>query len=192
VAATLHTIYDERPGQSRGRWPSNPDGTAWNSADRYRLFARHPGEFVAIGAPLLTRLRDTMVAATFHKVGGPAGGGYGIIVRDQGPGPRDGVNQQGHYYVLEAGDRGEIGVWRRESDRWVDLVPWTPSEAVRPGGAANELMIRAFGSQLSFIVNGIPVANVADTALADGAVGVFVGGDFNEVVLDRFVVQVPN
>jgi hypothetical protein len=27
--------------------------------------------------------------------------------------------------------------------------------------------------------------------LAEGAVGVFVGGDLNEVILDRLVVQVP-
>jgi hypothetical protein len=136
-------------------------------------------------------MRDVAATAAFRKVGGPPGGGYGLIVRDQDPGRRDGVNQHGRFYVFEAGDRGEVGVWRREDDRWVDLLPWTPSAAVRPGGAANELTVQAAGQRVTFLVNGSVVASLADPLWADGAVGVFVGGDLNEVVLDRFVLQVP-
>ncbi len=133
-----------------------------------------------------------MVTGRFRKVGGPPGGGYGVIVRDQGPGPRDGMNQGGHYYVLEAGDRGDVGVWRRDEDHWVDLMPWTPSPAVHPGDAINELTVQAIGSQLLFVVNGTQVANLTvDSIPGEGAVGVFVGGDLNEVVLDQFSVQVP-
>jgi hypothetical protein len=80
-------------------------------------------------------------------------------------------------------------VWRREGDRWIDLVPWTRSDAVRPGGSPNDLMVQAVGSELSFLVNGVRVATVSDTTLPDGGVGVFVGGDFNEVALDHFAVQ---
>jgi hypothetical protein len=84
-----------------------------------------------------------------------------------------------------------VGAWRRERDRWIDLMPWTRSEAVHPGGAVNELMVRATGPELTFLVNGIQVASLVDRALAEGGVGVFVGGDLNEVALERFVVQVP-
>jgi hypothetical protein len=115
-----------------------------------------------------------------------------LIVRDQGPAPRDGLNQDGHYLVLEAGDRGQVGIWRREGNRWIDLVPWTQSEAVRPGGAANDLMVRAIGQQVIFLVNGVQVASLVDSTLLEGGVGLFVGGDYNEVRLERFVVQVPN
>jgi hypothetical protein len=132
------------------------------------------------------------VTAAFRKVGGPPGGGYGIIVRDQGPGPRDGIEQGGWYYVLAAGDRGEVGVWRREGERWVDLFPWTPSEAVRPGGEPNELTARAIGRNLAFFVNGVQVAGLADVVLAEGSVGLFAGGDLNEVLIERFAVQVPH
>ena len=48
-----------------------------------------------------------MVSATFRKTGGPPGGGYGLVIRDQGPAPRDGVNQNDEAYVMEAGDQGE-------------------------------------------------------------------------------------
>ena len=187
----LHTVLEEDFTNNQRRWPNNPLATAWITDGVYHLYARQPGQFVAIGAPLTDSLRDIVVTATFRKAGGPLGGGYGVIVRDQGPGPRDGVNQGGRYYVLEARDRGEVGIWRREEDHWVDLLPWTPSEVVRPGGAANELLVQAVGSQLIFWVNGTEVAKVEDSVLPEGGVGIFVGGDFNEVLLERFIVQVP-
>ena len=132
-----------------------------------------------------------VVTATFRQVGGPPGGGYGLIVRDQGPGPRDGINQAGWYYVLEVGDRGEVGIWRREGDQWIDILPWMPSEAVRPGGATNELTVRAIGQQVTLLVNGVEVANREDPTPVEGGVGVFAGGDLNEVTVERFLVQVP-
>jgi hypothetical protein len=131
------------------------------------------------------------VTATFHKVGGPAGGGYGIIVRDQGPGPRDGVNQAGRFYVFEVGDKGEVGIWRRENDRWIDLIPWTRSAVVRPGASANALAVWASGRQLTFLVNGLVVGSWDDATSTAGGVGVFSGGDFSEVALERFTLQVP-
>ena len=131
------------------------------------------------------------VTAAFHKTGGPPGGGYGIIVRDQGPGPRDGSNQGGYFYVAEVGDVGEVGIWRHDDDHWVDLLPWTRSDAVNIGGTTNELTLNAQGQRLTFLVNGREVATVADNALANGRVGAFVGGDLNDVRLDRFTVEIP-
>ena len=122
------------------------------------------------------------------RQGGPSGGGYGLVVADQGPDPHDGVNQGGRFVALEAGDQGLIGAWQREEDRWIDLQPWTPSAAVHEGSAVNELMVRVQGQQLTFLVNGTQVAQVT-TKLAAGRVGVFVGGDGNQVALERFTVQ---
>jgi len=179
------TILDEHFATNERRWPDDPQSTAWLADGVYRLFARRPGDFVAIGVPGIWPLRDVAASATFRKVGGPPGGGYGLIVRDQGPGPRDGVNQGGRFYVLEVGDRGEFGIWRREIDRWIDIVPWTHSEAVHPGHEANELEVLALGSRLSLAVNGTRVALREDPALDVGTVGIFVGGDLNEVALER-------
>ena len=175
---TLRTVLDERFADNRRGWPDDPQATAAFADGAYRLRARQPGRFVA-------------VTGMFRKVGGPPGGGYGLIVRDRGPGPRDGLYQGGQYYVLEVGDRGELGICRREGDHWVDLLPWTPSAAVRPGLAANELAVRAVGQRLTFFVNGVEVASRADPVLPDGGVGIFVGGDLNEVVAEHFAVQLP-
>jgi tetratricopeptide (TPR) repeat protein len=99
------------------------------------------------------------------------------------------VDQTGRYIVLEVGDQGKVGVWRREGSRWYDLVPWTPAAAVVPGSAPNELTVRAVDRQLTLLVNGTQVAQV-ETALRGGGVGVFVGGDLNEVALEHFRLQV--
>jgi hypothetical protein len=138
-----------------------------------------------------TPLQDVTVQARFRKVGGPSGGGYGIIVRDAELTPRDGKRQGGHYYVLEAGDRGEFGIWRRDGDHWVDLIPWTRTSAVRVGPASNELTAVASGDRFRFMINGTEVANIRDATLRTGTVGIFVGGDGNEVVVERFAVEVP-
>jgi hypothetical protein len=172
------------------RWLDNPPYAAWRDG-AYRLLARDSTHFVAVGIPINQVLGDVVVSATFRKTGGPPGGGYGLIVRDQGPEPRDGVNQELNAYVLETGDLGEYGVWRRDGDHWVDLVPWTRSAAVRSGGSPNDLLVRAVGDQLTFSVNGSVIAVVTDDTFSDGGVGLFVGGDYNDVALDRFNVQLP-
>jgi hypothetical protein len=84
-----------------------------------------------------------------------------------------------------------VGIWRRDEDRWIDLLPWTRSEAVQPGAATNELSVRAVGPQLTFLVNGIEVASRIDATLAEGGVGVFAGGDLNQVSIEHFTVQTP-
>jgi hypothetical protein len=172
-------------------WLENPPQIRWSDG-AYRLQASEPTRFVAVGVPIDQVPGDVVVSATFRKTGGPPGGGYGVIVRDQGPAPRDGVNQEANAYVLEAGDLGEFGIWRRDGDRWVDLIPWTVSSSVRPGGSPNDLSVRAIGDRLTFTINGAHAASVQDDTLASGGIGLFVGGDYNEVALDRFTVQTPD
>jgi len=188
-AAAGDPLIDVRfaAGPSKG-WLDNPAVAAWSDG-AYRLQARQPARFVAIGAPVNQSLSDVVVSGTFRKTGGPPGGGYGLVVRDQGPDPRDGVNQTMNAFVLEAGDLGEFGIWRRDGDHWVDLVAWTRSAAVRMGGSPNDLTVRAIGNRLTFTINGTQVASVEDGAPMAGGAGVFIGGDYNEVALDRFSVQ---
>jgi hypothetical protein len=171
-------------------WIDNLPFAGWSNG-AYRLQARESMRFVAVGSPLPSVPDDVIVSATFRKTGGPPGGGYGLIVRDNGPSPRDGQNQEMNAYVLEAGDLGEFGIWRRDGDHWVDLVPWTRGASVHPGGSPNELSVHASGARLVFVINGVQVAAVDDSILPSGTVGVFAGGDFNEVALDRFTVQAP-
>jgi Domain of unknown function (DUF4388) len=185
-------LLDESFANNARNWPSNPQGTAWLTSGSYRLIPRQVGQFVAIGAPLADALQDVVVSATFRKLSGtPAGGGFGIIVRDQGPAPRDGQNQGGRYYVLEVGDKGEVGIWRREVDHWVDLLPWQHADAVHPGTATNELTVSAIGDRLSLSVNGAEIVTRTDDTYSTGSVGLLAGGDGNQVAVDHFTVHTP-
>ena len=59
----------------------------------------------------------------------------------------------------------------------------------RPAGRRGKpLEVRAAGPQFTFSVNDAPVAEFSDATLPSGAVGVFTGGDGNQVVLERFTV----
>jgi hypothetical protein len=115
-----------------------------------------------------------------------------VIVREQASEAAGAVGPRDRYYLLEVGDRGEIGIWRRDGQRWIDLYPWTPSAAVHPGDAANELMVRASGPRLTLSVNGAQVAEIEDPALSEGRVGVFAGGEQNEVIVEQILIQVPD
>jgi hypothetical protein len=83
-------------------------------------------------------------------------------------------------------------MWRRVEDAWIDLLPWTASDAVRPGGAANEITARAQGPRLTLLVNGVEVASELDDTLRQGGVGVFAGGDGNDVMFEGFGVRVAD
>jgi hypothetical protein len=186
---TLETVLDERFANNALQWPTDPQSTVWLAGGALHLFAREPGHFVAVAAPVHQSLANVVVTGMFQKVSGPPGGGYGLIVRDQQPQTRDGRNQGGRYDVLEASDRGQFGIWRREGEQWVTLVPWTNAAAIRTGDAPNLLTASAVGTRLTFSVNGVQVGSATDPVLADGGVGVFVGGDLNQATLDWLQVQ---
>jgi hypothetical protein len=186
----FRVLLDERFDANVRGWHDDSQGTAWLADGSYHLVPRDPGRFVAVGVPGTDDLQDVAVSAEFRKLGGPAGGGYGLIVRDQTSVARDGRSQVGRFYVFEIGDRGDIGVWLRDQERWIDLMAWKPSDAVHPGKAANQVTVSAIGDRLSFMVNGVAVASQQDTLLQRGRVGVFAGGDGNDVGLDRLTVRV--
>ena len=184
----LETLFSA--GSQRG-WPDNRTGVAWFATDGYHLRSQTPGRFVAIGVPDGRTFADAVVTLRYRKVDGPPGGGVGIIVRDQEPGQRDGLNQSGRFYVLEVSDTGSVGIWRRESDGWVELVAWTPSEAVQSAAEGNVLEARASGSRLTLRVNGQDTVSATDSALGPGGTGIFLGGDANEAVVEHLAVQTP-
>jgi len=189
LSAPRRLIDYSAPAALNPDWPNDQRSTAWFGPDGYHLAARRQGQFVAVGLHSDQHLRDVLLTATFHKTGGPTGGGYGLILRDQGPGPRDGLNQRGRYLVVEVGDRGEIGMWRRDDGQWIDLLPWTAAASVRPLNAENVIAFKAVGNQLTLSVNGTEVATREDATLKDGGAGVFLGGDDNQAVLTQLTLQ---
>jgi len=189
---TPRVLIAQRLGDPLPNWPNHVGGTAWFGDGGYHLLAREPGQFVAVGVPLAQPVSSATLTAEFQKVGGPAGGGYGLIVRDQSPASeRDGLNQVGQYMVLEVGDRGDVGIWRRNETRWVDVLPWTHSDLVHTDRGLNALVVMLHGNTLRFEVNGEAVADLTyDGVPPQGGVGIFVGGDLNEVVLEWLRIEI--
>jgi hypothetical protein len=144
-----------------------------------------------VGVPLAEPVTNVVVTAQFHKVGGPSGGGYGLIIRNQGePSDRDSRSQAGRFIVVEVGDQGDIGIWQREQTRWVDLLPWTHAKAVHQGDEPNMLTLTTRDANLHFEVNGESVADLTYNGLpSSGSVGIFVGGDLNEVALEWLRIE---
>ena len=187
AAARTPTAFDEQFVQA---WPDNPSATAWFASGGYHLYARTPAHFVAIRAPIADVPHDVLVSGTFHKVGGPPGGGYGLIFGDQGVGAGDGIDQDGQFVVAEVGDRGQVGIWRRDGRRWTEIVPWTPTTAVRTDTRTNDMTIQLVGDRVVFQVNGSRVADFTAANLPRvGGVGIFTGGDLNQVAIEHFQVQ---
>jgi hypothetical protein len=183
----LHDTFSD----NSQNWPNTPQGVAWLQPGGYVLATRQAGQFVALAIPRTEVFGDVTLRATFTKLSGLDGGGYGFILRDQGPGPRDGANQNGRYYVVEVGDKGQVGVWRRDSDHWTDVLPWTDTGAARQGEATNQLEVRSSGDRMTVSVNGVDVQTVTDGALPYGGVGLFVGGDQNQVLVQDLTVLAP-
>jgi hypothetical protein len=194
TVATWRTVLDEHFTDNGRGWLNPPDLSARFTSGAYRLLSRGSGH-VAVAAPVVGSFGDVEVTATFQRNGGLAGGGYGVIVRDAEATARDGQTQSGRYYVFGISDVGYVGIWRREEDHWVALLPWTPSVAVRRGEVANELTVRAVGPRFMFTVNGVEVGVAEDRALAEGGVGLFAkAGDrdaLQDVSVTHFSVAVP-
>jgi uncharacterized protein DUF4388 len=182
-------LFDEHFTSNDANWPSDPKGPAVVTRGAYRMATRQAGKFAAISAPLANLPSDVVISATFRKLAGPPGGGYGIIVRDQSQAALDGDTQNGRFYVLEVGDKGEVGIWRRDGDRWADLQSWQHSDFVKTGTETNDVTVRAVGDTLSLAVNGMVVATRSDSALAKGTAGLFIGGDGNQVGVSHFAIQ---
>jgi hypothetical protein len=194
AARASGALFDDTLARPIAGWPNDPRGTAWFGVAGYRLFAREKGSFVATGIPLSQPVQDVKITAQFQKTGGPPGGGYGLIVRDQGaPSERDGRNQSGEYLVLEVGDRGDVGIWQRDQTHWIDIVPWQHTEAVLADTSPNTLVVTTHGPDLMLEVNGQVVATVSyDKLPLQGGVGVFAGGDLNEVALEQLRIDNTN
>src|SRR5437016_6041240 len=111
-AAYFKVVVDERFDGAAPGWPNDPRAGVRLVPVGYRLTPPIDNQVLLIGAPVASSLRDVVVGATFRKLGEASGGVFGLFLRDLGPGPRDGRNQAGLYYVAQVDDRGEVGIWR--------------------------------------------------------------------------------
>lgn len=172
-ALTSYVTTFEQPLPS---WPNDPRGSAWFSPGAYHLFARDAGRYIAAAVPMASAIADATLEAQFQKVRGANGGGYGFVVRSAWP--------DENFVVAELSDDGYVGIWQRDAERWVDILPWTPTSAALPSAQPNTVGLLVRRTTLQMSVNGQAVAHVTASAMApSGGVGIFTGGDQSEVVV---------
>ena len=77
-----------------------------------------------------------------------------------------------NYYVIQI-DRGtEVLFWRRVNGTWQEDISANTTLIDTRIGATHTLMIVGIGESFAFYINGQPVAEFTDSALAEGLVGV--------------------
>jgi serine/threonine protein kinase len=105
------------------------------------------------------------------------------------------------FYALELNHYGEYRFIRAQGSNplnWLTLIDWTYSSAIQSGyGHINTFLIITQGSHFRFYINQqLIVADISDTAYADGLPGFLVGGDSrsgtNAVFSNLWVFQQEN
>ncbi len=94
--------------------------------------------------------------------------GYGIVFN---------YLDDDHYNVFAVDGAGRYSIWVREAGNWQELRQadenWTNAEAVHPIGESNQLHIEINDGHFSGYVNDILVADVTDSTLTMGNVGIY-------------------
>jgi hypothetical protein len=129
---------------------------------------------------------DVAAEVEARFVEGPQQGSYGLLTRLD-------PDSEGYYYFGITAD-GMYGVFKHGGGHWTDLVDWTESPAIEGAGEWDLLRVEAIGSQLSFLVNGEPLATVEDDEFNSGAVALFAGSYDDPGVhaaFDNLKVYVP-
>jgi len=98
--------------------------------------------------------------------------------------PKDGTAQ--FYALLTVPATGQFALSNFDGYRWVHLVPFQSSEAVRRGNASNHLELICVGSTIIARINGTEVASTLDRTYDSGYVAVVVGRDEGIPVEARF------
>ncbi|GHO77584.1 hypothetical protein KSD_53550 [Ktedonobacter sp. SOSP1-85] len=105
------------------------------------------------------------------------GGGYGVVIRTT-------AVQNGSlatFYRLELYGDGTYTIFKGQSDvaqttvlEAQTLVPNAANPAIQPMGKTNQIVVKAKGSTMTFIVNGQTIKTISDNSYLSGSIAFFV------------------
>jgi hypothetical protein len=129
---------------------------------------------------------DMVVEVDAYRAAGPTDNQYGVIVR---------YRDRGNFYLFSVASDGLYAVQMLRNDQWIDLRPWTASQAVHQESGVNLLHVECQGSVMRFFVNDEFLTEVTDATFPSGSVGLL-AGSFAEggvvVHFDNLLVQAAN
>jgi len=167
---------------------SAPGGTMNYDSGVYRILVTTP-TFNFWSTPG-RQFTDTRVEVDTAKFGGPDNNRAGLICRYQN------ADNTPKYYFFVISSDGYFGVGKTNGPQAILLGQnaMALSTNIHTGMAVNHLRADCAGNILSFYINGFPVAQVTDSELASGDVGL-VAGTFDQVgvdiIFDKFIVMQP-
>jgi hypothetical protein len=131
-------------------------------------------------------LSDFRLTVDATQAAGPDDNEYGVLVRmkDTSHFYCFSVSGDGYYQVSKFGDEGRQAM----SD------DWAASDAIHTGTATNRLEVICQGAQMTFLVNGVQLAQVEDADYRRGDIGLYAGTFFEpdvEVHFDNLSVTEP-
>ena len=130
---------------------------------------------------------NLQVAVDARLAEGTEGRSIGVACRMNA---RDGTAQ--FYALLTVPATGRFALSNFDGYRWVHLVPFQFSEAVRRGNASNHLELTCVGSAIIARINGTEVASAQDGTYGSGYVAVVVERDEGiplEARFDNLIVR---
>jgi hypothetical protein len=102
-----------------------------------------------------------------------------------------------NYYVFAVDGSQRYSIWVREQGNWRELraanESWTFSESIAPLGSQNELRVMIHGDHLIGSINGETVADVFDTTLTEGQVGLYLATPSSgpaSSLIDSYLIEV--
>lgn len=98
---------------------------------------------------------------------GPSDANYSLLFRYR--------NEDNHYYFAVR-QTGVYGLWKKVDGEWIELVPWTSSNAIKTGrGVTNRLAVLAEGPRITLLINEERLTEVVDSTFLRGRFGLAVG-----------------
>ena len=120
-----------------------------------------------VASSWLTRsFSDFVMEVEATQEGGPDDNDYGVILRRV---------DQDNYYRFKISGTGDYGFDKWEDSGWIDIIPWTRSNAINTGEATNVIKVECNGDKFTFYVNDIKLGDCTDNSFASGKIGLEAG-----------------
>ncbi len=129
---------------------------------------------------------DFHLAVEATQVAGPDDNEYGVLVR---------MRDADHFYRFSISGDGYYLVSKYDGGAWEVLNgDWTSSAAIHLGAVTNLLEVVCQSATMTFLVNGVTLAQVEDGSYSRGDVGLYAGSFFEpgvEIHFDNLTVTEP-
>ena len=161
-------------------------GDIWYADDEYHMRAKEDKYLVMYAPSQEYKTGNATISVTGRSVDGtPAASGYGLIVH----GERSATNDLEDYALLVyTGVEPKYEIVRHQGGAQTVLVAWATSSAIRTGTEANDLEVRARGSELTFYINGEYVDRITDDKnFRGGIAGLYTSGTA-EIAFDNLKI----